>query len=53
MKISTGTTKTIRKMTIVALFMFVVINSVTIVTSLKNDTIEKDISCYHCHSTEV
>ena len=56
MKMSTGTTKkikTIRKMTIVALFMFVVINSVTIVTSLKNDTVEKDISCYHCHSTEV
>lgn len=53
MKMSTGKIGTIGKMTIITLFIFVFINSITIVTSLKNDTIEKDISCFHCHSTEV
>lgn len=52
MKISTETTGTMRKTIIITLFTFLIMNSIATVTSLKNDTI-KDISCFHCHSTEV
>lgn len=53
MKILTEIMKKMRRMTIVTLFIFVVVNSITIVTSVNGDTIEKDISCFHCHSAEV
>lgn len=42
----------IRKISIMILFVFIAMNSIMI-SSAKSDTIEKDISCFHCHSTEV
>jgi hypothetical protein len=53
MNISTGAIGIMRKATIITLFIFVVINSIAMVTSAKNDTIEKDISCFHCHPAEI
>jgi nitrate/TMAO reductase-like tetraheme cytochrome c subunit len=53
MNISTGIIGMMRKTIVATLFIFLIMNSIATVSSLKNDTIEKDISCFHCHSTEV
>jgi len=43
--------KSIRKMIIILLFIFFIMNNL-MMTSAKSE-IERDISCFHCHSTEV
>ena len=53
MKISTRIIITIRNTIIIMLIIFVIMNNIPVVASLKNDTIETDISCFHCHSNDV
>jgi hypothetical protein len=53
MKMKIHKIEKIRKMTLVTLFVLIIMSCLTIATSAKNDTMERDISCFHCHSTEV